>query len=332
MALVRVEAAKGKGVFINPFIKRAMTSSHAVPLGGIGWRACVESVIRVMPLTRVATDVFGGVATSCLVALLIPVGYSAFFTHFTSALHIHSRGYIQLTYFSGPWIIRIRFILFAIWWGLGEIIRLSLSRREGKVLDALNFKWQETVCKGYIVSYLGLCTYPFLSTIFLGLFAAVLTAYLFWLGRPTLKLVLNKGLWKRGTDPLFKLSILVLCCYEKGFELEHSSSCTGRELVVPEEAVEETTLKAVNEPVVAAEAADDELATNDAKDAAKAEVPAAGVDALVVVVTVEELETGEEANEKDVDFVAGALEAAVAGAEDAAMLNPKEDCQNLTFF
>ncbi|OWM71375.1 hypothetical protein CDL15_Pgr027026 [Punica granatum] len=168
----------------------------------------------------------------------------------------------------------------------------------------------------------------------------------------------------KGTDPLFKLSILVLCCYENGLELEHSSSCTGRvevipnagagvvegvcdeagvvtsvdkeklgtELVVPEEAVEETTPKAVNEPVVAAKASDDELATNDAKDATKAEVPAAGVDALVVVVTVEKLEAGEEANEKDVDFVAGALEAAVAGAEDAVMLNPKEDCQNLTFF
>ncbi|OWM79312.1 hypothetical protein CDL15_Pgr003485 [Punica granatum] len=33
---VRAEAAKGKGVIINPFVKRAVTSSHAIPLGGIG--------------------------------------------------------------------------------------------------------------------------------------------------------------------------------------------------------------------------------------------------------------------------------------------------------
>lgn len=30
------EAAKGKGVFINPFLKRTVTSCHGVPLGGIG--------------------------------------------------------------------------------------------------------------------------------------------------------------------------------------------------------------------------------------------------------------------------------------------------------
>ncbi|KAL6329133.1 hypothetical protein AAG906_007679 [Vitis piasezkii] len=40
---------------------------------------------------------------------------------------IHSRGFAQLGYFSGPWIIRIIFILFAIWWGFGEIIRNSLQ-------------------------------------------------------------------------------------------------------------------------------------------------------------------------------------------------------------
>ncbi|PKI50292.1 uncharacterized protein LOC116196552 [Punica granatum] len=233
-----------------------------------------------MPLTRVATDVFG-VVTICLVALLILVGLLCILYSFYFRVRIHSRGYLQLNYFSGPWIIRITFILFAIWWGLGEIIRLSLLRREGKVLDALNFKWQATVCKGYIVSNLGfaepclfltlvfllrapleeldsgilsrkwnartacyiilfcfpvfalqlfiilvgpqlskvkspgqdlphyftsamnrsdhiaLCTYPLMSTILLGLFAAILTAYLFWLGRQILKLVLNKGLRKR---------------------------------------------------------------------------------------------------------------------------------------
>ncbi|KAK9286422.1 hypothetical protein L1049_014818 [Liquidambar formosana] len=33
---VQEEAAKGRGVFINPFIKRDITSCHGIPLGGIG--------------------------------------------------------------------------------------------------------------------------------------------------------------------------------------------------------------------------------------------------------------------------------------------------------
>ncbi|KAK4766371.1 hypothetical protein SAY87_008013 [Trapa incisa] len=33
---IRAEAGKGKGPVINPFVKRPVTSSHAVPLGGIG--------------------------------------------------------------------------------------------------------------------------------------------------------------------------------------------------------------------------------------------------------------------------------------------------------
>ncbi|PSS02916.1 Non-lysosomal glucosylceramidase [Actinidia chinensis var. chinensis] len=33
---VRAEAAKGKGVFINPFMRRTITSCHGVPLGGVG--------------------------------------------------------------------------------------------------------------------------------------------------------------------------------------------------------------------------------------------------------------------------------------------------------
>ena len=45
--------------------------------------------------------------------------------------------------------------MFTIWWGIGEIVRLSLLRSEGKVLNAFTLKWQETVCKYYIVSNLG---------------------------------------------------------------------------------------------------------------------------------------------------------------------------------
>ncbi|XP_050210320.1 uncharacterized protein LOC126660715 [Mercurialis annua] len=240
-----------------------------------------------MPLTSTVADAFG-VVTICLVALLILLGLLciAYSLYFRS--RVRNQGFVQLTYFSGPWIIRITFILFVIWWGFGEIIRLSLLRRKGKVLNALDLSWQETVCKGYLVSNLGfaepclfltlvfllraplqrmesgilsrkwnakttayvllyclpvfvlqlliiligpqlrknkgslhklphyftstattpttiedavdviaLCTYPLLNTILLGLFATVLTLYLFWLGRRILKLVINKGLQKR---------------------------------------------------------------------------------------------------------------------------------------
>uniref|UniRef100_A0A2P2L3H6 Uncharacterized protein n=1 Tax=Rhizophora mucronata TaxID=61149 RepID=A0A2P2L3H6_RHIMU len=234
-----------------------------------------------MPLTRFASDALG-VVTICLVALLILLGLLCIAYSFYFRYRVLSQGFVQLSYFSGPWIIRITFILFVIWWGVGEIIRLNLLRREGRVLNALDLKWQENVCKGYIVSNLGfaepcifltlvfllraplqrmnsgilgqkwnvktaayvflcclpvfvlqlvmiligpelkvknslpsyftraattskqtsadsiaLCTYPLLNTIFLGLFATVLTVYLFWLGRRILILVINRGLQKR---------------------------------------------------------------------------------------------------------------------------------------
>lgn len=241
-------------------------------------RACVESVLRVMPLTRFAADAFG-VSTLCLVCLLILLGLLCIGYSFYFRTRIRSQGFIQLNFFSGPWIIRITFILFVIWWGFGEIIRLTWLRRKGRVLS-FDLKWQETVCKGYIVSNLGfaepclfltlvfllraplqrmesgtlsrkwngktaacvflyclplfvlqlfliligprlskneslhemphyftsatrktndtaLCTYPLMSTILHGIFATVLTVYLFWLGRRILKLVINKGLQKR---------------------------------------------------------------------------------------------------------------------------------------
>ena len=236
-----------------------------------------------MPLTRFSADAFG-VVTICLVALLILLGLLCIIYSFYFRSRIRSQGFIQLSYFSGPWIIRITFILFAIWWGFGEVIRLSLLRR------AINLKWQETVCKCYIVSNLGfaepclfltlvfllraplqkmelgilsrswngktagyiilyclpmfllqlfviligpwlhreksserklpsyftaatervdnitICTYPLLSTIFLGIFAMILTAYLFWLGSRILKLVINKGLQKRVYMLIFSVS------------------------------------------------------------------------------------------------------------------------------
>jgi hypothetical protein len=51
-----------------------------------------------------------------------------------------------------------------------------------------------------------LCTYPLMSTIFLGIFATILTAYLFWLGSRILKRVINKGLQKRVYTLIFCVS------------------------------------------------------------------------------------------------------------------------------
>ncbi|KAK4605401.1 hypothetical protein RGQ29_013457 [Quercus rubra] len=42
------------------------------------------------------------------------------------------------------------------------------------------------------VDNITICTYPLLSTIFLGIFAMILTAYLFWLGSWILKLVIKR--------------------------------------------------------------------------------------------------------------------------------------------
>ncbi|KAM7251432.1 hypothetical protein ACFE04_023315 [Oxalis oulophora] len=50
------------------------------------------------------------------------------------------------------------------------------------------------------------CTFPLLSTILLGLFATIITTYLFWLGRRIIKLVINKGLQKRVYTLIFSVT------------------------------------------------------------------------------------------------------------------------------
>lgn len=63
---------------------------------------------------------------------------------------------------------------------------------------------------------IALCTFPLLSTIFLGIFAIALTTYLVWLGRRILCLVINKGLQKRvytlilSVSSFFSLRVLFL--------------------------------------------------------------------------------------------------------------------------
>lgn len=257
----------------------------------------MDSVLWVMPQTRFVADALG-VVTICLVVVLVLLGLFCIIYTFYFRNQILSHGLAQLNYFSAPWIIRITFIFFSIWWGIGEIIRLNLLRHNGGILDALNSKWQENICKCYIVSNLGfaepclfltlvfllraslqkcgtlsqkwnkktsgfvllycfpvfflqliviligpqykdkhipelpsyfikvaayekgngvaLCTYPLLSTIFLGLFATVLTVYLFWLGTRILGLVINKGLQRRvyaliiSISSIFPLRVVLL--------------------------------------------------------------------------------------------------------------------------
>ncbi|CAG7861550.1 unnamed protein product [Brassica rapa] len=257
-----------------------------------------------MPLTKLVPDAFG-VLTISLVLLLILLGLLCIAYSFYFQSHVRKHGFLQLGYFSGPWIIRIAFILFAICWAVGEILRLSLFRYHRRILSGLDLRWQENVCKWYTVSNLGfaepclfltlmfllraplkmesggalsgkwnrntacyillyclpmlalqlavvlsesrlnggsgsyvnlppsftrtysqviidgeevaLCVYPLLSTVILGVFAAVLTAYLFWLGRQILKLVINKRLQKRVYALIFSVScflplrIITLC-------------------------------------------------------------------------------------------------------------------------
>ncbi|KAK1402429.1 Plant organelle RNA recognition domain-containing protein [Heracleum sosnowskyi] len=116
-----------------------------------------------MPQKRFDADALG-VVTVCLVALFVVFGlfcivYSVYFR-----TRVRRQGFVRLRYFSGPWIIRIIFILLAIWWGVGEIIRLNLLRSEGRILN-VNFEWQRIVCKGYIVSNLGFAEPCFLLTL-----------------------------------------------------------------------------------------------------------------------------------------------------------------------
>ncbi|XP_045810285.1 uncharacterized protein LOC123904699 [Trifolium pratense] len=104
---------------------------------------CIQFLLEVIPLSRFAAETLDAVAI-CLASILILFGLICI------AYSFYSRFCINLKYFSGPWIIRITFILFVIWWSLGEIVRLTLLRR-----TLHNLKWKETVCKCYIVSNIG---------------------------------------------------------------------------------------------------------------------------------------------------------------------------------
>ncbi|KAL0908153.1 hypothetical protein M5K25_022627 [Dendrobium thyrsiflorum] len=105
-----------------------------------------------MPLTRVATDVFG-VVTIALVTLTAILGLLCIYRCVYFHLQIQRRGFSHLSYFNGPWIIRIVIIIISIWWGFGEIVRLSFLRGTGKPFSSM--RWQKYGCKFYILSNLG---------------------------------------------------------------------------------------------------------------------------------------------------------------------------------
>ncbi|KAK9735574.1 hypothetical protein RND81_04G213800 [Saponaria officinalis] len=107
-----------------------------------------------MPLTSQAVDALG-VVTICLVVLSVLLGLLCIIYTLYFHARIQSSAFTQLGYFSGPWVIRIIFVVFGIFWGAGEVVRLSIFRQEGKVFHSLGQKWQEDICKIYILSNLG---------------------------------------------------------------------------------------------------------------------------------------------------------------------------------
>lgn len=114
----------------------------------------MEFVLRVMPLTSILVDALG-VTTICLVIVLVLFGLFCIIWTLYFRAHIQSSGLIRLGYFNGPWILRIIFIALGICWGVGEVVRLSFFRQEGRVFRSLSQKWQQDMCKLYILSNFG---------------------------------------------------------------------------------------------------------------------------------------------------------------------------------
>ncbi|URE04022.1 hypothetical protein MUK42_22708 [Musa troglodytarum] len=113
-------------------------------------RACVESVFRVMPLTRFSSDAFG-VVTISLVILFHVLAIRCIYQVVYLQVRIHRRDFLQLGFFNGPWITRIFLVIVAIWWSLSEIARLSFLK--GRLFSSIT--WQQNFCKLYILFNLG---------------------------------------------------------------------------------------------------------------------------------------------------------------------------------
>ena len=120
----------------------------------------MESVFRLMPLTRFSADAFG-VVTVALVSLLVLLGLFCIYR----SLYFR-RDLLQLVYFNGPWVTRIALVLVAIWWGIWEILRLTLLKQKLRIFSSVT--WQKNVCKFNILSNFGFAEPSmFLTLIFL---------------------------------------------------------------------------------------------------------------------------------------------------------------------
>lgn len=125
----------------------------------------MESVFRLMPLTRFSADAFG-VVTIVLVALLVLLGLFCIYRSLYFQIRILRQDFLHLVYFNGPWGTRIAFVLVAIWWGIWEILRLTLLKDKLKLFSTVS--WQKNVCKLYILSNFGFAEPSmFLTLIFL---------------------------------------------------------------------------------------------------------------------------------------------------------------------
>ncbi|KAJ6817800.1 uncharacterized protein M6B38_409230 [Iris pallida] len=103
-------------------------------------------------LTGLANDVFGWV-TIALVSLIAMVGLLCIYRSVYFQFRIQRRGSLQLGFFNGAWIVRISLILVSVWWGFGEIARLTFINDKRKPFT--NPRWQMDICKFYILSNLG---------------------------------------------------------------------------------------------------------------------------------------------------------------------------------
>lgn len=235
-------------------------------------------VLFVMHLITYFTNIIG-VVTIALISIVSIFGLVCLCRSVYFQLWIKRRGYQRLSYFNGPWLTRITLMLVGLWWGIGEVLRLTFVNGEGRLIS--DRAWQVNVCKFYIISNLGFaepglflllsfllsaalqkqelgtlnrkwnrktiraavifcspsliwescvvfvgarissddgqpskiakywysasaihngditCTYPLLSSIFLGAFYIILTVYVMFVGRQMLSLVINKGLRRR---------------------------------------------------------------------------------------------------------------------------------------
>uniref|UniRef100_A0A0D9W5E0 THH1/TOM1/TOM3 domain-containing protein n=1 Tax=Leersia perrieri TaxID=77586 RepID=A0A0D9W5E0_9ORYZ len=248
-----------------------------------------------------------GVVTIVLISIVFTLGLICLCRSVNFQLLIkRRRGYYhtnqeQLSYFNGPWLTRITLILVALWWGIGEVLRLTFVNGEGRLIS--DQTWQANVCKIYIISNLGFaepglflllafllsaalqnqelgalnrkwnqrtiravfmlcspsliwescvvfvgphvassdgqrskvakywysasavhngdvaCTYPLLSSIYLGAFYTVLTIYVIFVGGQILSLAINKGLRRRIYMLIFATGILLPRAMFLGFSV-----------------------------------------------------------------------------------------------------------------